>query len=174
MTNKETPIEEAIKALKNDIEDETGEEIEAEVTSAQEETEVKAKKSKKSAEKKEKKESPAIKLSDIVYELGIEGLDTKAARKILRKKVKTTEGKMTWAWETSEEAENIKAVLKESFEEDKAEKASRAEQRAEKKAEKEARKAAQEEADEGTEDEEDEEGEIKPAKSSKRKSSRKH
>lgn len=174
MTDKETPIEEAIEALKNDIEDETGEEIEAEVTSAQEETEVKAKKSKKSAEKKEKKESPAIKLSDIVDELGIEGLDTKAARKILRKKVKTTEGKMTWAWETSEEAENIKAVLKESFEEAKAEKASRAEQRAEKKAEKEAKKAAQEEADEGTEDEEDEEGEIKPAKSSKRKSSRKH
>jgi hypothetical protein len=177
--NQATTIEEAMINLKNDISAETGEVIEAVVLEEGTKEATKAKKSKKVAEKKEKEESPLIRLTTIVEELGIEGLDAKNARKILRREVKTGEGKSIWAWETTEEADKIKEVLRAAFENSKIDKVKRAEDKALKAEEKATQKEAQKEAqkskkaapvEEGAEDEE--EPEVKPVKSSKRKSSR--
>jgi len=182
--NQATTIEEAMINLKNDISAETGEVIEAVILEEGTKEATKAKKSKKVAEKKEKEESPLIRLTTIVEELGIEGLDAKNARKILRREVKTGEGKSIWAWETTEEADKIKEVLRAAFENSKVDKIKRAEDKASKAEARAAKKAAQKEAQKEAqkakkgsspdedEVEEEEEQEVKPAKASKRKSSR--
>ena len=111
MANK-TP-EDKLKALKKDVEGQTGEKVETK-------TDKPGAKQKAKKEKVEKEEK--VKLSKVVEDLGIEGLDTKTARKILRKGKKEGDGKQTWAW-APEEVKSIKDHLKTSFEDAKQAKA---------------------------------------------------
>lgn len=105
--------EDKLKALKKDVEGQTGEKVETKTDKSG----AKQKAAKKKVEKEEK-----VKLSKVVEDLGIEGLDTKTARKILRKGKKEGDGKQTWSW-APEEVESIKDHLKTSFEDAKQAKA---------------------------------------------------
>jgi len=173
-----TDMEQKIMDLKEEVEQETGEQLEVKSPEQGTKEEVKAEKSKKSAEKKEKVENPGIKLAQIVDLLQIPGLDTKVARKILRKEVKEGEGKTSWVWETQDEAYKIGVILREAFEKSQVSKEERAQEKAKKSAEKKAEKAAKKKAEKEAEVEDPEdldlEGEdTEPVKPSKRKSSRK-
>ena len=138
--------EDKLKALKKEVEEQTGEKVETK-------TDKPGAKQKAKKEKVEKEEK--VKLSKVVEDLGIEGLDTKTARKILRKGKKEGDGKQTWAW-TPEEVEDIKDHLKTSFEDAKQAKAEAKKIREDEKvAKKEAAKAAKKEAAKKDADEED-------------------